>query len=241
MFVENRLVEVERRFDFQNDWELSCELGRCAVSLYQRFGTEAIEHSIPVNEIKRGRRRLDGLCSIGPAEPQRTQDLLASLQGELSFGPAPLRRDPSGGVFFCGKEWFHFFCSLGLLDAIREDRFEAIYRYPYGNPVHQYLAALARRPENRRVVVSHLMNWLSRRNRATGSMPIVRNFAAYVLGMIEAHEAFELLGEALNDTGQDVALYSICALGKLRSRRHLPKLVELWLASSDDQKRLILG
>ena len=72
--------------------------------------------------------------------------------------------------------------------------------------------------------------------------PIVRNFAAYVLGMLGALEAQDALARACEtDRGQDVALYSVTSLGKIRSRRYLDLLVDQFEKVSDSHLRLTIG
>jgi HEAT repeat protein len=69
---------------------------------------------------------------------------------------------------------------------------------------------------------------------------VARNFAAYVIGMIGGIQAQDALAEALqSDKGVDVSRYCITSLGKLRSRRHLPLLVQFFQTGNDDLRLVI--
>ena len=148
----------------------------------------------------------------------------------------------NGAVHFADPEWFSFFCAVGLLDGIRDGRLQAVARLPYVNSVHQFLKALVVEFRCRQQVVPVLAEWLKNRDGATANRPIARNFAAYVLGMIGATEAQEDLAcAAAQDRGQDVRLYAVAALGKLRARQQLPALRSLFASEVDSQVRLMIA
>jgi HEAT repeat protein len=103
-------------------------------------------------------------------------------------------------------------------------------------------ALLERRTEQRDRAILILIEWLKGASDAGRGRPIVRNFAAYVLGMIRATDAQDALAAAArDDQGHDVRVYAICALGKLRSRRHLSLLVKLRSKAANEQERRVIG
>jgi hypothetical protein len=66
--------------------------------------------------------------------------------------------------------------------------------------------------------------------------------AAYVLGMLGAIDAQEDLARAaVDDLGQDVRLYCVTSLGKLRARQQLPVLKQLYAREADQQLRLMIA
>lgn len=60
-----------------------------------------------------------------------------------------------------------------------------------------------------------------------------------MLGSLHAQD--DLARAARDDRGQDVRLYCITSLGKLRSRRHLMLLVRLYREETDPRLRLTIG
>ncbi len=116
----------------------------------------------------------------------------------------------------------------------------AVESLPYLNEIHQYFSVFA--AEHRGVIVQRLIDWLSNKENVTRLKPIARNFAAYELGMLEALEAQDVLAEAAEkDRGEGVKLYSVMALGKMRSRRYLQLLAELFKSSTDRDERLSIS
>jgi hypothetical protein len=217
---ENRLQFMTNRYDPRVDPEITRLLGREAVTLYQETGPAGARREFRFNSDEVAERRLREVLRSGASQ--------AVLGGRW-----PL-------VSFVAEEWFYLYCAFGLLDAIAEGRLEAVSRRPYVNPVHQYLSALGRVERPR--LVPTLIDWLCDATGATRSKPVARNFAAYVLGMIGAQEAEDVLAEsAQNDRGQDVRLYCATSLGKLRSRRHLDVLIRLHGREPDASIRLMIG
>jgi hypothetical protein len=208
-------------------------VGRDVVGLYQRFGPERAVHR-PLSPAARAALDPDW---VGPGDPPPPLALWR-LQRQPA-GPVPFRAGDDGAVFVADYAWFWYFAAAGLADAIRAGRAEAVARWPYLNEVHQHLA---RRGDDRGRLLPTLHAWLRNDGGATAAAPVVRNFAAYVLGMLGDVDSQDLLAESLDkDPDPDVRTYCITSLGKLRSRRYLPRLVGLYNASSDDRRRLLVA
>ena len=193
-------------------------LGRLAVDCYQRFGPKGAEQVFQL--------------------PAADNVELNHWAIERSIAPvvgAPLPR-----LKFASREWFQYFCARGLIDAILRNEYSAVEDVPYENPIHQYLAALA--PAQAPALTKNLVSWLNGAGGNTVSRPIVRNFAAYVLGMIGAIDAQDDLARALqDDEGENVRIYCVTSLGKLRCRRHLDLLVDQYGSETDARLRYVLG
>ena len=214
--AENRMSDASRVFNVDFADERCARLGKLAVSLYQTGANAGFTLStadwpwIYDDRFIRTSAAAENTCSIaGQLVPVR---------------PLLVRRE---SISFSHNEWFYLFCAVGLVSSLLAREVDAVARRPYPNPVHQYLKALsqAHRPE----IVQVLRSWLLNDDGATTGKPIARNFAAYVLGMLVATEAQDELAQAIReDSGEDVKIYAIAALGKLRARRQLPVLVDVF-------------
>jgi len=217
---ENRHWILVRLFDPETSPQISQRLGKYCVAEYQQQGPGAANKALPS----------DLFAHVAAFVGERTSD------GGLPSLPLAL---VNNRVYFAHSEWFYYFCARGLVDAICADDFKAVERTPFLNPVHQYLSVLAERDRPR--IVSVLVGWLLNDGGKTTSKPVVRNFAAYALGMLKAKEAEDALAKAMKkDRGQDVQLYCIASLAKIRSRRYLPALIDLYF-NSDSRSREMLG
>jgi hypothetical protein len=233
---EYLLIEIRRRFDYESEPEITDALGACAVRLYQRHGLDGCDEPLPLQSFSPHLKRLSALGASG-AELDAQRALLAALRRPMSIGSTPLRRGVGDTFFFYDRQWFSFFCAIGLFSAIAAGDTKAVELLPYANTVHQFLGALGRQQQEK--LTPNLIRWLANTDRVTEGKPVVRNFAAYVLGMIGANEAQDALAYAArNDNGQDVALYSISSLGKLRARRHLKRLIDFFSEQSEDYLRM---
>jgi hypothetical protein len=235
---DNRLARLARGFDLNTLDRVRGYLGSEAVARYQRSGLDALRQTL-------SRRTLlvldpDWESAAVPLPEAQRQAQQAAQVGLPFICPRPLLTTAAGEVFYADGEWFSYFCAAGLAEALCEGRLEAVSTRPYLNSIHQFLSALVRRDE--RPVTKTLIGWLTNEGGRTGTRPVARNFAAYVLGMINAIEAQEALAQAMhNDRGEDVATYCITSLGKLRARTYLPRLVEMFQHERDDRLRLILS
>jgi hypothetical protein len=224
--ADNRISDVARVLTFPDDEGKCAFLGRAAVSLYQKSGVSAAAHDISGWLWQRDDEYIDAnvpiarLCSIaGQSVPEK---------------PLVLKE---GRLFFSHTEWFFFFCAFGLVPAIVEGKVDAVLFRPYVNPVHQYFKALS--SIQRTEIIRTLRSWLINSGGVTSGKPIARNFAAYVLGMIGAIEAQDDLAQALQeDPGEDVKLYSITSIGKLRARRQLQVLVNVFNQSLPGEEQI---
>jgi hypothetical protein len=236
---ESRLTWLNRNFDLRSLEGIVGCLGAEAVKRFQRLGNEAIGQPL-------GRT----LEEVHPrwqtaASPWTEFDGLfvqrATRLGLPHASPTPLRTAQGGDVYFADSEWFAYFCAVGLAAAITEGRLEAVATRPYPNPVHQYLSAYVQREQLKQVLPT-LVRWLSNCDGITNGLPVARNFAAYVIGMLGNIDAQDDLAQALrNDPGEDVAIYCVTSLGKLRSRRHVPLLLRLFQQETDPRRRLLLS
>jgi hypothetical protein len=200
-------------------------LGRTAAGLYQASGPEGFRREIPVPEDQR--------LSVGP--------LVGKLAGGEEDGStrSPLLVDRRGYARFASAEWFFLACAWGLLAAVKAGDPGVVKRRPYVNPIHQYLTGLIKRsPDTFPEIVDHLRAWLNNKGNVTAGEPIARNFAAYVLGMIGAHEAtMDLVEAARYDEGLDVRRYALLALAKLGARRHVVELVRQFQRADSSEER----
>jgi hypothetical protein len=198
--------------------DLAVILGRAAVESYQVHGPSGAAQAF----------------SLSSAEALR---VVHALERELD---PPVVGRPRQQMQFANQEWFRYFCACGLVTAILDRRHEAVEHLPYENAIHQYLSVLSQ--PLKRPVTDVLVQWLGGADGATASKPVVRNFAAYVLGMIGAEDAQDDLARAFEeDDGEDVRLYCCTSLGKLRCRRHLDLLVERHSRENDPAFRQALG
>lgn len=164
------------------------------------------------------------------------------VPAELADQAPFIRNMPGDGARFAHRELFFLACAYGLLDAILAGDTSAVAREPYVNEVHQYLAAMVARSPDPRRIERELCTWLQRRHGVDAVRATGRNFAAYVLGMIGAHDAAGQLAKSLvEDNGQDVRLYCIASLGKLRSRRHLTLLRDIYKSSRQPEEQEMIA
>jgi len=203
---ENKMVILRRACQFEDYELLAKHLGKHAINLYQSFGAKDSYNSRIVID-----KNIDYKPFID--------------SGHNSF-PKPLIEIDKHHFKFSHVEWFYFFCAVGLDYAILGNDTRMVANYPYINPIHQYLAL---RITGSKKHTNNLRDWLLNKSGITKGQPIARNFAAYVLGMVHAKEAEDDLAyAALNDLGEDVKVYAVMSLGKIRSRKHMDLLVALW-------------
>ena len=231
---ENRLARLIRTFDLALLGKIQGYLSKVAIGSYQSHGVEGARQPLDAKAL----RNLDQHWQLSAASLEDIQHSYAEAQRKgISFvSPKPLLHDNTG-VWFADIEWFFYFCALGLAEAIQKNDVDTVIRRPNANPIHQYLSAHVRSKELN--IVPTLLRWLTDRARI---LPVGRNFAAYVLGMIMAYEAQDELANSLrNDPGEDVGTYCITSLGKLRSRRYLRLLMDMYLHERDEKKRMLLS
>jgi hypothetical protein len=221
---ESRLLQIKKRFEYEAEPELTIFLGAAAVRMYQARGASAAEAPLDIPQ---------------PSVLKRWKHFIGS--GAPANGDLPLLRYGDGEIFFSSAEWFYFFCAAGLHRCIVNGDVTAVARREYVNSVHQYLAAIAQK-QSRSAVIQSLTRWLSNSDDQTTNEPVVRNFSAYVLGMMNAVEAADALAAAAEyDEGENVRYYALTSLGKLRSRRHLQLLVESYNSTADAALRSTIG
>lgn len=238
---QNRLTRLERIFDLDSLEPIREYLSREAMTRYQRHGpVEVFRNPQPISgSVLDDLDRTWRTTAISHAD-FRQAEAEATLHRLAFVSPKPLLRDDAGQPWYADGEWFCYFCARGLADAIAQGDVHAVARHPYVNPIHQYLSACAER--DGLVLAPTLASWLTNKNRVTSGLPVARNFAAYVLGMLGAREHQDELAATLReDSGQDVKKYCITSLGKLRSRRYLPLLVELFQNEMDPAQRMLIS
>ncbi len=155
-----------------------------------------------------------------------------------------IRQTKSGPVRFADAQWFYYFAAHGLLMAIRDGVTAVMGRRPYINPIHRNLAALhlTAPDETRTAMAKNLTNWLNGVPELLKDRPVIRNFAAYVLGMLDIKESIPDLAEAAkHDTGRHVRLYACMSLGRMEATEHADLLVECWQQTQDPSERLAIG
>ncbi len=222
---ENRYARLHTLFAPEHEPELAETFGRAAVEAYQAGGPEAYALPIPAQ-------------FTGQTKNWANYVRRKAVTGEPK--PAAPFLEDRRQLYFGDPEWFFLFCAIGLVNAVRQGQVEAVERKPYANPVHQLFKVLAQK--YRAEIVTTLRNWLLNVNDVTFACPIARNFAAYVIGMLGAIEAQEDLAQAVReDEGEDVKLYCITSLGKLRARRQLPVLVDVYSRTPDRALRLTVA
>lgn len=227
---EDRLVELAAPLAAL-DAVLVNALSVFALTAYQEHGAAGVQLPLP-------RGLMPPL--FGRERPRLPPNYAALREMKLcSIATFPVCLDADGDLRFSDDAWFHLFCAKGLVSAILDEDWASIERKPYINAIHQLLSVLAQ--QQRPSIVARLVAWLSDRKSPAATRPVVRNFAAYVLGMLEAREAEDALALALEDKGQQVAFYAVTALGKIRSRRHLDSLAEMYAREADGTQRLMIG
>lgn len=236
---ETRLTRLERSFDLHALDRVRDYLASEAVKSYQRHGSGALGYSLNRKTLQECDP--DWQSAALTAEKIHQQMGQQAAQIGLPFvSPAPLLTTGDGGVHFADAEWFAYFCAVGLACAIRDGCLDAIALRPYPNEIHQFLSALVERERLR--ITQTLIRWLTNADGSTSALPVARDFAAYVLGMIGAVEAQDALAETMSrDKSADVVMYCITSLGKLRARRYLPQLVRMFQHESNQVRRLLLS
>jgi hypothetical protein len=234
----NRLAKLERLFDMRALDRVRDYLASEAVKSYQRYGLEALRYPLCRKTLQKCDPNWQSVAR--PVEEIQPLGQRAARSGQSFVSPVPLLTTGDGKVHFADLEWFAYFCAVGLASAIREGRVEAVARLPYLNPIHQFLSAYVQL--DRAPITKTLVRWLTNSDGRTGALPVARNFAAYVLGMIGAVEAQDILAETMDhDVGEGVAMYCITSLGKLRARRFLPRLVKMFQHEPDGMRRELLS
>jgi len=229
---ENRLATLKQRFDPFACSDTGLKLSTSAIAMYQALGPEAAGEAITSPWASNGPSRL--LFRETASNRSPIKDLQPLLDASVV-----VRRN--GELFFGHEEWFYFYCAWGLLDAIEAADISSVERRPYINPIHQYLKAICV-GSRRRGVSNVLRSWLINADGITEGKPIVRNFAAYVLGMLNAIESQEDLARVSDeDTGLDVRLYCVASLGRMRARVQMPVLIDLFDRTQDETLRLMVA
>jgi hypothetical protein len=232
---EDWLVAIERNRFWSAIQPAAEYLGRVAVDAYQNSGPEhAVRQKLRKEELDARAHNWRVACAAAESAGSRFHPPAESTH--------PLVHAPDGGVHFHGPSWFCFFAAVGLAHAIKERRWEAVAKRPYFNDIHQYLAGYARNKKLIPSLAEFLRTWLTNADGSTTGQPVVRNFAAYVLGMFQDYASQHALFQAYQtDSSPDVRKYSALALGKLRSRFYLAHLVERFDRERDENLRLIIS
>jgi len=238
---ENKFVKLKRNFNIEPDDETSIVLGKNAVSLYQRYGGRGIGYPL---SIEGSYTNLENYLTQNSFFINQAFNIIKTISSDSNLfdseiSDKPLAKKKNGGYFFSHPEWFCCYCAIGLRDAILNNNISAVSSFEYINPIHQYLGVLIKKEkQNIQKYEDTLIGWLT----TDSQEPIARNFAAFVLGMVESRKAEDYLAEAAKgDRGQNVGIYSIMSLGKLRSRRFLDLIVEQALNEIDLNKKLYMG
>jgi hypothetical protein len=213
-------------------------LGGEAVARYQRLDLEGALQQ-PINRAVLDQYDRDWAVAAAPGPPPGPA-LMWRFTGHAP-GQFPLRRGTDGSVYFADYDWFCYFTAVGLASAIRAGNLEAIDRRVYPNYVHQCLAGYVRR-EQMSNLSEPLRQWLTDHNGVSRGRAIVRNFAAYVIGMLGLADAEDDLATTMDkDRSEEVVMYCITSLGKLRSRRHLPRLVQRFEQERGSTLKLLIS
>lgn len=158
-----------------------------------------------------------------------------------------------------GEEAFRRYLSVESQEAVRLglEAFYLIARYlyraildnnstvckhkPFIHPIHQYLSAMIRAavPAERQHILATLRRWLSSKDIYQTS----RDFAAFELGMSKAHEATDALLEVLDDPFELplVRYYAAMALGMIRDRETLNRLIEIYHREGDEKIKKVIA
>jgi hypothetical protein len=223
---ENRLARLKQRFDPWSCPDIGWRLAAASIRMYQEQGPQAALTS------------LSGYIAEG-AGPAAVFGRPSSHAGYQQLLDAGVLESHGRQMRFTNEEWFYVYCAWGLVQALRNRDVAAVERRPYINPIHQYLQAICSGHE-REEVIQVLRSWLVNADGVTQGKPIVRNFAAYVLGMLNAIDAHEDLARMIQeDPGEDVRMYCVASLGRMRARVQLPALVELFQQAQDEPLRLM--
>ena len=210
-----KLARVQENFAYADYPALTSFLGQRAVDHYQaHFRQGRFDEDLWFTAAE-----LDGAMPGWSRCPVVAGATLADLR--------PLTRLNDDTIGFSNGDWFCFFCAYGLVEAIAANRLDAVTQQAYVNPVHQYLSALGARRKPQ--IVPSLLAWLTNAHGDTEQRPVARNFAAFVLGMLDAREAQAELEQAVrSDPDPAVRYYAIHSLIKLRSRKSLPLFTQLF-------------
>ena len=240
-FGESRLQLVRQNLDLELHPDVRDELGSVAVELYQQSGpTGSLQpFHLSKNVTPEEKKHFISEGTINEMGHGVPLELFEQQPGSSR----PLVSRNGREMRFANEEWFYFFCAWGLTRSVEKGDLSSVERIPYVNEIHQYFRVLVLHRGVRSKIVSRLLEWLTNRDDVTLLRPIARNFAAYELGMLEALESQDALAEAAEtDRGEGVKLYSIMALGKMRSRRHLPFLKQQFFhASNEADEKLSIG
>ncbi len=220
---ENLLEFIRRFYDFEGNPALTSHLGRLAVARYQNGRSHA--------DFRVTRKSLD-------KSAPNWADAALQVPGPPPANFRPLRAVDPDEVTLTDELWFFFFCACGLLEAILANHTAAVANRAYVNPVHQFLSELGKA---RKVPLERqLRNWLTGADATARQRPVIRDFAAFVLGMLQARDAADDLAKAAqNDPADAVRYYSIISLLRMRCRKHLPTLLAIYETAPSELQRMI--
>ena len=211
-------------------------LGGAAVDAYQQDGMENAVHR-PLS-----RNQLTALAPnwVRAADPAPPPDFEYWWRYKQPVQPTPLRVDSKGAVYIADYEWFCYFAAVGLASAIQTGRWQVAARRQYLNDIHQYLKGHVQHEKQN--LLPTLRCWLTNAAGAPAGQPVVRDFSAYVLGMLGDFDSQTALYETFKrDESEAVKRYCLTSLGKLRARRYVPDLVRLFFAEPDSNRRRLLS
>lgn len=233
----HKLVQ-KRIYEFSEDNDhINLFLGNYAVEIYQQYGTEA--HNITFNLGKNEARTLKRINLI--LDEEKEDDNLELFRQFGAILPErPVTSSDGKSFGFSHPEWYYYFCAAGLYNAILIDNVRAVDKIPYIHNIHQYLGYLIQKHNDENIVKS-LERWLIG-NDTTKLKPVARNFAAYVLGMIDSKESKRILAYAVQeDDDETVRFYGSLSLAKLKSRKNLNLLIDNYERAASPHSRIALA
>ena len=133
------------------------------------------------------------------------------------------------GFQFKSPEFLWYFIAKKLYREISSNNSTPLEYKEFINEIHQFLCRMLAKDKN---AINILEKWLV----LPENLPIVRNFAAFELGMTGTKTSIRhLIQQLKSDSGQNVRSYAAMALGMIKDRKVVPELLQIFYNTRDDQ------
>ena len=159
-------------------------------------------------------------------EYKMSTDMLSRMQraGITMYNVVRFEKE---AVIFSQLDYFWYFISKKLHRDISQGNNLPFEAREFINEIHQLLCWMLRKDETS---LAQLRYWLN-----SPVHPMVRNFAAFELGMTQDNESIDgLLRQLKSDPGQNVRIYAAMALGMAKNRKVVPELIKIFQSIDDE-------
>jgi hypothetical protein len=228
--TEDHIAPILKAIESNSGWRKPQVELLNIIEEYEHQIDAAIMQSLKVGELP----YTDVIIELEKAANEATTHRLAKAAFEhyISLNP--------GEAHLLGLKTFYLI-ARHLYVAILEDDFTACKYQPFIYPIHQYLSGMIRSANEteRKLLLANLRRWL----KSKGVYQTSRDFAAFELGMSQAHAEQQALLAALDDPYELplVRYYAAMALGMLRSRDCLSQMVEIYQREANEGIKKVIA